>query len=308
MSRYKIIANPTAGHGKAVKAIPEIERQLSQLGLDYELVQTQKKGDGIAMAYQAAMDGFEVVVAAGGDGTVNEVLNGLMQAQKEGKQAALGVICAGRGNDFAAGPGIPEDLPGGCQALKADQRQWIDIGKVTGGVYPDGRYFANNVGVGFDAIGTIEVAKLPQWGMLSFMIAIIKTIFLYYKGPVIQIDFDGQSRTSDTLMFLTMNGRRMGNGFQMAPDSRMDDGLFDLVLARQVNRLRIFSLIPHFMKGTQGTQPEISTWRASRLSITAVKGTLPAQSDGEILCVDGTRLEIEILPHQIEVVCAPKNA
>lgn len=307
MPRTKIIANPTAGHGKAAKAIPEIEHQLNQLGLDFELMQTKHKGDGIPLAYQAALDGFDVVVAAGGDGTVNEVLNGLMQAQKEGKHAALGVICAGRGNDFAAGPGIPGDIAGGCQALKDDHRQWIDIGKVTGGVHPEGRYFANNVGVGFDAIGTIEVAKLPQWGMLSFMIAIIKTIFLYYKGPVIQIDYDDQTLTSDTLMFLTMNGRRMGNGFQMAPESRMDDGLFDLVLARQVSRMRIFSLIPHFMKGTQGTQPEISTWRASRLSITAVKGTLPAQSDGEILCVDGTRLDIEILPRQVEVVCAPKK-
>jgi diacylglycerol kinase family enzyme len=139
------------------------------------------------------------------------------------------------------------------------------------------------------------------------MIAIIKTIFLYYKGPVIKIDYDNQTLTTDTLMFLTMNGRRMGNGFQMAPDSRMDDGLFDLVLARQVSRLRIFSLIPHFMKGTQGSQPEISTMRAARVRITAVQGTLPAQSDGEILCVDGTRLDIEILPHQIEVLCAPKT-
>jgi YegS/Rv2252/BmrU family lipid kinase len=307
MPRYKIIANPTAGHGKAAAAIPVIEKRLAELSLDFELVRTSQKGDGIHLAHQAALDGYDVVVAAGGDGTVNEVLNGLMQAQKEGKQAALGVICAGRGNDFAAGPGIPEDLPGGCQALKDDQRQCIDIGRVTGGVYPEGRYFANNVGVGFDAIGTIEVAKLPQWGMLSFMIAIIKTIFLYYKGPIIKIDYDGQTLITDTLMFLTMNGRRMGNGFQMAPDSRMDDGLFDLVLARQVSRLRIFSLIPHFMKGTQGSQPEISTMQAARVHITAMQGTLPAQSDGEILCVDGTHLDIEILPHQIEVVCAPKT-
>jgi hypothetical protein len=165
----------------------------------------------------------------------------------------------------------------------------------------------DNKGGAGGAIGTMEVAKLPQWGMLSFMVAIIKTLFLYYKGPVIQIDYDGQSLTTDTLMFLTMNGRRMGNGFQMAPDSKMDDGLFDLVLARQVSRMRIFSLIPHFMKGTQGSQPEIRTMRAAWVHIQALQGTLPAQSDGEILCVDGTQLDIEILPRQIEVVCAPKT-
>ncbi|MFC2028797.1 diacylglycerol/lipid kinase family protein [Chloroflexota bacterium] len=304
MPRYKVIANPAAGHGSAEKVIPKIENTLLELGLDFDLVLTQKKGDGIQLAYQSVMDGFDVVVAAGGDGTVNEVLNGLMRAQDEGRRAVMGVICAGRGNDFAAGPGIPADILGGCRALKNFHRQRIDIGRVIGGIYPGGRYFANNVGVGFDAIGTIEVAKLPQWGLLSFLIAILKTIFIYYKGPIIQVDYDGQSMTTDTLMFLTMNGRRMGNGFQMAPDSIMDDGMFDLVLARQVSRMRIFSLIPHFIKGTQASQPEISSWRAARVTITAVEGSLPAQSDGEIICVDGDRLEIEILPRQIDVICS----
>jgi diacylglycerol kinase (ATP) len=89
----------------------------------------------------------------------------------------------------------------------------------------------------------------------------------------------------------------------MAPDAMPDDGLFDLVIVRQVSRLRIFSLIPHFMKGTQGSQPEVRTLRAARVTIMAVEGALPAQSDGEIICVDGSRLEIEMLPHQVEVVC-----
>ena len=87
------------------------------------------------------------------------------------------------------------------------------------------------------------------------------------------------------------------------PDSKPDDGLFDLVIVRQVSRLRIFGLIPHFMKGTQGTQPEVKTLRAARVAITAVSGALPAQSDGEIICVDGARLDIEMLPHQVEIVC-----
>ena len=139
--------------------------------------------------------------------------------------------------------------------------------------------------------------------MLSFFIAILKTIFLFYKGPTVQLDYDDKTLTTSTLMLLTMNGKRMGTGFKMAPDSKPDDGLFDLVIVRQVSRLRIFGLIPHFMKGTQGTQPEVRTLRAARVAITAVSGALPAQSDGEIICVDGTRLDIEMLPHQVEIVC-----
>ena len=306
MTRYKIIANPAASHGKGAKAIPQVESELTRLGLDFDLVRTERPGHGIELARQAALDGYDVVVGVGGDGTVNEVLNGLMAARLSSKnRPALGAICTGRGNDSAFALGIPEDIEGACLALKENHRRTVDIGRVTGGKVPQGRYFVNNVGVGFDAIGTIEVAKLPQWGMLSFLIAIVKTIFLYYKGPVIQIDYDGQSLTTPTLMTLTMNGKRMGNGFQMAPDSKIDDGLFDLVIARQVSRMRIFSLIPHFMKGTHASQPEIRTLRAARVTITALEGVLPAQSDGEIICVDGKRLDVELLPLQVEVVVAP---
>jgi diacylglycerol kinase (ATP) len=304
MTKYKIIANPSAGHGKGARLIPEIERELTRLGLDFDLVCTERVGHAIQLAREAALAECEVVVAAGGDGTVNEVLNGLMEARLESKnRPALGILCTGRGNDFAPCLNIPADLPAACQALKDNHQRTIDIGRVVGGKFPDGRYFANNVGVGFDAIGTIEVAKLPEWGMFSFLIAILKTIFLFYKGPTVRLDYDHQTLTTSTLMLLTMNGKRMGTGFKMAPDSMPDDGLFDLVIVRQVSRRRIFSLIPHFMKGTQGTQPEVRTLRASKVAITALEGALPAQSDGEIICVDGKRLDIELLPHQVAVVC-----
>jgi YegS/Rv2252/BmrU family lipid kinase len=304
MTKYMIIANPNAGHGKGARAIPEIEQELTRLDLDFDLVRTERVGHGIQLASQAALEGYDVIVAAGGDGTVNEVLNGLMEARQASEnRPALGVLCTGRGNDFAPCINIPDDLPAALQVLKEDHRRRIDIGRVSGGIFPQGRYFANNVGVGFDAIGTIEVAKLPEWGMFSFLIAILKTIFLYYKGPTVRLDYDDQTLTTSTMMLLTMNGKRMGTGFKMAPDSKPDDGLFDLVIVRQVSRARIFSLIPHFMKGTQATQPEIQTLRAARVAITALEGSLPAQSDGEIICVEGKRLDIEMLPHQIDVVC-----
>jgi YegS/Rv2252/BmrU family lipid kinase len=307
MTKYMIIANPNAGHCKGARSIPEISSGLTQLGLDFDLVRTERVGHAIQLARDACVAGYDVVVAAGGDGTVNEVLNGLMEARQACKnRPALGVLCTGRGNDFAPCVNIPADLPTGFHVLKQDHRRVIDIGCVHGGKFPQGRYFANNVGVGFDAIGTIEVAKLPEWGMVSFLIAILKTIFLYYKGPTVRLDYDNQTLTTSTMMLLTMNGKRMGTGFKMAPDSKPDDGLFDLVIVRQVSRLRIFSLIPLFMKGTQGSQPEVKTLRAARVAITALEGALPAQSDGEIICVDGSRLDIELLPRQVEVVC-PKE-
>ncbi len=310
MNRYRIIANPAAGHGKGQRQIPYIERELARLGLDFGLVRTERPGHAIQLACQAALEGAAVVVAAGGDGTVNEVLNGLMEAHKTSRnRPALGVLCAGRGNDFAPAPGIPQGLAAGCRVLKDDQRRTVDIGRFQGGRFPQGRYFANTVGIGFDAIATIEAAKLPRWGgFFSFLVAILRTIFLYYKGPTVKIEHDGGTLTTPTLLVSVMNGRRLGGGFWMAPEARIDDGLFDVVVGRQVSRRRMLSLIPHFMKGTQGTQPEISTMRTSRLTVTSLEGTLPAQGDGEIICVDGNRLDIELLPQQIEVVCGKEAA
>jgi diacylglycerol kinase (ATP) len=310
MGKIKIIANPVAGSGAGGRAIPRIERLLKEQQLDYDLTRTEHPGHGIELTREAAGQGYDVVVAAGGDGTSNEVINGLMQAKLSGTNPPpMGVFCVGRGNDFAHGVDIPYDLEMACQVLKEDHRRVIDIGRVAGGKYPEGRYFGNCVGVGFDAITTIEVSKMPRFGgFFSFFIAVLKTIFLYYKGPQIRLEYDGQSLTQRCLLISVMNGQRLGGGFWMAPEAKPDDGLFDLCIAREASRRRIFSLIPYFMKGTQGTQEEITVGQASRIAITAIDGVLPAQTDGEILCVDGNHLEIELLPRQLEVVCCREGA
>ncbi len=305
MKRYKIIANPTAGGGAGERAIPQIERLLTKHSLDFDIVRTKQSWHAAELAREAVIAGYDVIVAAGGDGTANEVINGLMEAKQARKHSfAMGVLSVGRGNDFAHGVGVPHDLEHACQVLVENHRRPIDIGRVVGGMYPQGRYFGNCVGVGFDAIGTIEAAKLPRLGgFLSYFIAVLKTVFLYYKAPLTTVEYDGQTLTQPSLMISIMNGRRLGGGFMMAPDAEPDDGLFDLCIAHEVSRARIFSLIPHFLRGTQATQEPITTGQAARISITALEGSLPAQTDGEILCIDGQHMEIELLSRQIEVIC-----
>jgi len=241
----------------------------------------------------------------GGDGTANEVLNGLMRAKQAGAETcAMGILCVGRGNDFAYGMGIPTDLEAGCQALAQGQRRTMDVGRVVGGLYPQGRYFGNGVGIGFDAVVGFEAVKMT-WlsGFPSYIVAVLKTVFLYYKAPLTTIEYDGQTITQPSLMISIMNGQRMGGGFMMAPEGQPDDGLLDLCIAHEVSRARIFGLIPHFMRGTQATQEPIQTRRARHVVVIAVEGVLPAHADGETLCTDGRRLELELLPRQIEVIC-----
>jgi YegS/Rv2252/BmrU family lipid kinase len=304
---YKIIANPAAGSGAGERALPRIGQLLRESGLDHTLVRTEEPGQATVLAREAAAAGVDVVVAAGGDGTVNEVVNGLLQTDQTGHlQPSLGVLCAGRGNDFAASVGIPYDLEEGCRALVQDQRRSIDIGRVVGGLHPEGRYFANCVGMGFDAIATIEVMKLPRLGgFLSFLVAVLKTIFLYNKAPMATIEYDGHTMSQRSLLISIMNGRRLGGGFIMAPESEPDDGLFDLCIARQVNQARVLTLLPHFLRGSQAGQKEITTGRARRVRVSAEDGPLPAQCDGEIISIEGRHLEIELLPGRLEIVYQP---
>ena len=303
--RYKIILNPRSGNGNGRRVLPKIRSLLNSLRMDYDLVQTEYAGHAIELAQQAVVEGFDAVVAAGGDGTVNEVLNGLIHANGAGNPLRpLGVLCAGRGNDFAAGVDIPADLEEACQVLSDFHLRTIDIGQVRGGLYPHGRFFGNCVGVGFDAIATIEVAKLPRLGgFLSYVIAILKTIFLYFEGPTVRVEYDGLSLTHQTLLVSIMNGQRLGTGFKMAPTAKPDDGIFDLCIAKQVSRARILTLLPHFTRGTQASQDEIITLQGANIRITALKGRLPAQTDGEILCVDGKQLNISLLPRRLPVIC-----
>jgi diacylglycerol kinase (ATP) len=306
MTHYTIILNPAAGHGNGLKALPEIQRLMGECGLDFSLTRTERPGHARELACQAAGDRTEVVVAAGGDGTINEVVNGLMQVKGQGRPIpALGVLCVGRGNDFASGVDIPVDLRAACQVLKADHRRAIDIGRVSGGTVPQGLYFCNVVGVGFDAIGTIQAARLPRWGgFLSFYVAVLQTIFLYNHAPLATIEYNGRQITQRSLMISVMNGKRIGGGgFIMAPNARSDDGLLDLCIAEQMSSFAIFGMISKFMKGTQAESPRIKTGQAAKVTITAKDAPLPAHADGEIISTHGMRLEIELLPCQVEVVC-----
>src|SRR4030065_953907 len=176
-----------------------------------------------------------------------------MVAKDEGSgESTFGVISVGEGNYVAFGVGVPPGLEAGCRVLAQGHTRTIDVGRVAGGVYPEWRYFGNGVGIGFDAGVGFEALKLKRLhGFLAYLVAALKTIFLYYRAPLVEIDFVGQILKQPALMVSIMNGRRMGGGFMMAPKADTNDGLFDLCIARQVGRARVLSLIPPLPTGDQ---------------------------------------------------------
>lgn len=305
--RYFVIVNPTSGRGLGERSIPQIESNLRESGLDFTLVRTERMWHAAELAEGAVRDGYNVIVCASGDGTVNEAINGIMKAKKAGfNSAAFTVLGIGTGNDFAGGTGIPTNLTDGLKALKENKRKRIDIGLVKGGDYPEGRYFGNGIGVGFDAAVGNEAIKV-RWtrGLPAYLIGVIKTVFLYYNPAQVEIVLDGNVTIKQrSLMISVMNGRRMGGGFQMAPDSQADDGVFDLCIAETASKGRILQMIPHFIKGTQAGLPEIQMKRAKTISIKSLDVTFPAHADGEFICLDGSHLTLELLPQELEIIHA----
>ncbi len=299
-----VIVNPVSGRGRAKKLVPTIERLLHASGLDFELLQSERPWHTAEIAESAARQGIEALVVAGGDGTVNEAINGLMRARLDGfVKPALGIISVGTGNDFAASLGLPAKLEEAVQAIARNTRRSVDIGLLKAVDFPEGRYFGNCVGIGFDAAGGVLAEKIT-WasGLLAYLIAALQNIFIYYTAPTLKIQLDAETMHMPSLLVSIMNGKRIAGGFWTAPNAVSDDGLFDLCIAEEVSRTRMLTLLPHFLKGTQIYQPEIHMKRSRSVSITATKGVMPIQADGEILDDACHEVTVKILPRQLEII------
>lgn len=304
MKKVKVIVNPISGLGAGEKAIPDIQEKLDALGVSYDLVRTEKPWHAAELAERAVMDGYEIIASAGGDGTSNEVLNGIMAAKAKGKSATMAALTVGRGNDFAFGVNIAHDLDTDCKLLAEGHSKTIDVGFVRGGLFPDGRYFGNGVGIGFDAVVGFEALKMKRLsGFLCYLVAALKTIFLYFHAPLVRLEYNGEKLELPALMVSIMNGRRMGGGFMMAPFAQVDDGLLNLCIAKEVSRLKIFGLIGRFTKGDQETHKAIMTAQTKSIRVTALEGVLPAHADGETLCIEGKELFVELKSGQLDIIC-----
>jgi YegS/Rv2252/BmrU family lipid kinase len=302
MGPIKIILNPIAGRGYGAKTEPGLRSLLEEEGVDFELVRTRGPAHASELAEQAVRDGFEVIVAAGGDGTTHEVVNGLMRAA-DGKEAGtLGVIPIGSGSDFANTVGVPADLRGACRRLAHGTVRVVDVGVVRLAGAP-ARYFDNTVNVGFGGRVTVEARKIKRLrGIALYLPAVLRTIFLHYQAPRLVIEYDDQELALSSLMVSVCNGSREGGGFFVAPDAEPDDGLFDLCIVGKVGRLGMLGLIPYFMRGTHIDREPVTMTRANRVRITS-PDSLVAHVDGEILCTDGHEIEFEILPRALRVWC-----
>jgi len=290
----KLIANPIAGRGRGREALPAAEEALRHQGLHFATEVTSRPLEAMEIARRAAEEGCELVVAMGGDGTSHEVANGLLSSSNS--EVTLGMIPIGTGNDFADMFDTPTDLTALCQRFREGKTRLIDVGQV------NDRYFVNVLGIGFDALVSIESLKIQHVlrGFPLYLAAVFITL-KEYQIPHITVEFDGERLSMPMTMINVANGKREGGGFLITPDAKNDDGVFDLLIAEGLGRLGILRLLPEVIKGTHVDKEPVTMARAKRVVIDS-PDPLPVHADGEILYTDAHHLEIEIIPSRLRVI------
>jgi YegS/Rv2252/BmrU family lipid kinase len=300
--KIKLIFNSTADMGQAWRIANDLRPIIADYG-HADWSGTVYPTHATELAYQAGEQGYEMVIAIGGDGTVHEVVNGLMQIPEK-KRPIFGIVPVGSGNDFAHANGLPAKPDVALvHALRGEPRP-VDLGMLSD---ETGRkeYFDNTLGIGFDAVVTIRSHKLPVVrGFLMYLTAVIQTIILNFNPAQLHVETDTETWDLPTLMLTLCNGPREGGGFLIAPHACNDDGLLEYASIRKVSRLMMFRLVPEVMKGTHGRFKQVRTGTFHKMNLSSDR-PLHIHADGEIYTNFGTdirRLSLEVIPGAIQVV------
>lgn len=295
MSAAKIIVNPYAGRWKAKAAIPDIERACREIGLEYELVVTEGPNHGIELAREAVAAGFSPIVSAGGDGSISEVVNGLMQAAGGEVAGPLGVIPLGTADDFADMLGLEKQVEAACQVILAGHTRLVDVGRV------NGRFFDNNSAIGLEPMVTITERPMKRVkGTPRYILAALKAIVNHEPWRVRLAWDDGEYEGMVALVSVG-NTRRTGGAFWMTPRAEPDDGWLDFVFAGKLGRIKLLRLLPTTFDGSHVERPEVTYVRTTRLTIECDPPT-PIQADGELFDLSATRIEYTILPGRLRLI------
>jgi diacylglycerol kinase (ATP) len=298
VGRIKVIVNPYAGRWKAQAAIPSIEENLRGLGMAFDLVVTDAPNHGIEIARQAASEGYDAVVAAGGDGTVSEVVNGLVLAVGESPGAVagpLGIIPLGSANDLGDMLKLSHDVAEACRCIQAGRTRVIDVGWV------NGRCFDNNSAVGLEPMVTLRQSQMKRLkGIPRYVLAALLTI-LRHRDWQMTVEWDDGRFEGPAALASVGNSPRTGGTFYMTPRAELDDGRLDFILGGGMSRLRLLRLLPMTFDGRHVDEPEIIYGRTTRLTVTCQPST-PIQADGELFDLAATQIEYRVLPGKLRVI------
>jgi YegS/Rv2252/BmrU family lipid kinase len=295
----KVILNPYSNRWNSKARWPEAEAALKAAGVDFALDVSERKGHIIELAKKAVLDGFSPIIAAGGDGTIGEAVNGLMQAAGQTKEVVgpFGIMPTGSANDAVYSLGLPTDLGEAAKVIASGKTKLMDLGVL------NGKYFVNNSGAGLEPYVTIKHEKI-HWvkGIARYLVAAVQGIMdkPEWYG---EVKWDGGEYKGMLSLITIGNGRRTG-GFFMTPHADMFDGKLTLAYGYRATRLGLFQALPRAFKEGAGSYVEMDGMfelNATKISVKLDKPS-PAHTDGELFPEWVQNFEYEILPQKLKIL------
>ncbi|MBM3133972.1 MAG: diacylglycerol kinase family lipid kinase [Chloroflexi bacterium] len=319
-AKTRLIVNPVSANGKTAGRWPPIQEWLRTQGLAFDHVVTERSGHATELARQAVAEGCTLIVAVGGEGTLNEVVNGLVSpAGTVPPEVVLGIIPSGTGTDFVRTLGIPRDCLQACQRLLRAETIAVDLGEVefaplgpaagagqgltashaadqTGRQH---RYFINVAGLGFDGEAAERVNRSSKalGGTITYLISLFITL-VSYQNKHVELTLDGQTARRRLNSVIVSNGCYFGGGMRIAPHADLQDGLFDVIILGDLNKLEFALNVPKVYNGTHLTHPKVEEYRAREVRVVSQERML-IQADGEL--VGMAPATFRLLPQAIRV-------
>jgi diacylglycerol kinase (ATP) len=297
----KVILNPYANRWKAQALWTQAQTELNLAGVEYELAVSDRRGHLMEIAYESARQGFSPILIAGGDGTIGEVVNGLAKGQRSSEPGIgpIGIIPLGTANDFAHNLGLPLDIQGAVQRIKAGEINQVDLCQVNEHV------FVNNAAIGLEPTVTL-IQQEMVWakGTLRYLLAALRGIMRKPKWQA-SLEWEGGSYSGPISLVTVGNGAVTGGIFYMTPHADPADGKLTFVHAYRKGRMDLLRILPRAMKAGEGSYVELegvfeihSPWLKVHLETPS-----PAHADGEIFSLAIQDLEYNVLPGRLLLLC-----
>lgn len=313
-TKWLVVVNPMASVGKCGKDWPEIKQLLVKEGFEFDDVLTEYPGHAIEIVRNAIIEkGYRKFISVGGDGTNNEVINGIFtQEVVPTTEITMGALPIGTGNDWRRTFDIPIDYPKVIKILKKGHVFVHDIGKLT--YYNDGdsqvRYFLNAAGTGLDEMvcdATNLMKRQGKGGAMRYLLGIVKCL-MNYKYVRLQLEIDGEKVLDDYVLSLSVgNCRYIGGGMMMMPNAVPDDGILDVTVVRQLSMLKFIANVKNIYSGAFVKKiKEVQTYRGQKIRITSnPPHSLKVETEGENL--NNSPFDFEILPKAINMIVPDKK-
>jgi diacylglycerol kinase (ATP) len=287
----KLIYNPSASRGRAARLREDILEHFKNRGLPVQMELTERPDHARELARRAVNQGFTRIVVAGGDGTLNEVINGLLPLDGS---VQLGVIPIGTCNDFIKSVDIPPDIPGAVDVIAGGNVKSVDVVRL------GDRYFVNAAGIGFDVhvVKTIKKSS-RRHTYLRYLLIVIKSL-LRYKGQDIVIQSQGYHHRVRVLMFVVANGHHYGGGFHIAPGADATDGHLDVIVIPALSALKRIPIFLNVLLGRHKTMNDLDVFQCRELTLRAEQN-MTFQLEGELYTWNEPSIEINICKEKLTV-------